>query len=191
MFFDCKFWHKNIVWIVNISYPGMLWLFQRVFSLYSFISSTLVDRDIAFLSFWDQVNLDVSCLKQIIADLLDARCIVSGRTWHTREILDQTRFIFGCFLVHFDTGVDQIDHSRQLFHNITSLVSNLLCLSLMGLSLSLFCQDIDRLLVCAFVNLSLKTNCRLNESINMRQLARYRWCCRWSFFHHISIQLLL
>lgn len=79
--------NKDIVRVVNISDPCVLWLFERVFSLHSFVSSALINHYIALLSLGDQVDLPVRILQEIITDLFYASCIVSRGTCLSCQVL--------------------------------------------------------------------------------------------------------
>ena len=126
---------KDIVRVVNVSDPGVLRLFERVFSLHSLVSSALVNHYVAFLSFGDQVDLSVRILQEIITDLFYASCIVSRGACLSCQVLKQTRLTFGDFLVHLDSGIDQIDDSRKLLEDVTSLVASHPNLSFVAVSL--------------------------------------------------------
>ena len=78
---------KDVVRVINLSYPCMLRLFKRVFCSHSLLQAQLAIINghgdggcLALLPLiLDQVNLLVSGLQQVIADLLNAVCVVGRR----------------------------------------------------------------------------------------------------------------
>ena len=79
---------ENIVRVINLPDPGMLRFFKRVFCSHSLLQAQLAIINghgdggcLALLPLiLDQVNLLVSGLQQVIADLLNAVCVVGRRS---------------------------------------------------------------------------------------------------------------
>ena len=87
---------EDVVRVINLSYPCMLRLFKRVFCSHSLLQAQLAiiyrhgdGSRLALLPLiLDQVYLLVSGFQQVIADLLDAFCVVSRRGLQTCQVFN-------------------------------------------------------------------------------------------------------